>query len=150
MLQPGVDVRGWAEPLYFAACLLASGIWVAVGIYKLCHYRLMVGKIREKHLPLPTLAYWCSVTAEFAGAVLVATQWSVWGGALIWLIFLLIATPVFHGDLWHDGTINYPQYVHFFKNVSIAGGLLALIALSFMHASVDQPHAAPAVTRTAE
>lgn len=150
MLESGVDMRGSTELLYFAACLLASGIWVAVAMYKLFHYQLMVEKIREKHIPLPTLAYWCSVAAELGGAVLVVTQWSVSGGVLIWITFLLIATPIFHGDVWRDGSINYPQFVHVFKNISIAGGLLALIALSLMHAPVVRPQAAPTTTHTAE
>lgn len=131
MLNPNLDMRGWMELLYPAACVLASGIWVAVASYKLFHYQRTVENIREHHIPLPVLAYWCSVTAELAGALLVVTQWSVWGGALIWLVFLLITTPIYHGDLWRDGKINHPQFIHFFKNVSIAGGLLALIALDF-------------------
>lgn len=148
MLEAGLDLRGWVDPLFFAACLLASAIWVAVGIYKLFHYRIMLETIRNHHIPFPALAYWCSVVAEFFGAILVAMQWSVWGGALIWLFFLLVATPIFHGEIRKDGRINYPQFVHLFKNVSIAGGLLALIALDFAHTSAVQPLAAPTVAGT--
>lgn len=143
MLAAGWDLRTWVDPLFFAACLFTAGIWVAVGIYKLCHYEIIIGTIRRHHIPLPALAYWISVLAEFVGALLVVTQWSVWGGALIWLLFLLITTPIFHGKIWKDGDINYPQYTHLFKNVSIAGGLLALMALDFAHASVAESPVVP-------
>lgn len=112
-----------------AACVLSSCIWGAVGLYKITHIERMVGVIRSHSLPLPHTAFWLSVIVELGGAALMITQQHIWLVALLWLGFLLVATPVFHGNIIENRTINYPQFVHAAKNVSIAGGLIALIVI---------------------
>lgn len=98
-------------------------------MYKLSHSGKMIQNIRDHQIPFPKAAFVASVFAELTGALLVGAQIGVAEGALIWLVFLLIATPIYHGAVLRAGTLDYPQFVHFLKNISIAGGLIALIVI---------------------
>jgi hypothetical protein len=54
----------------------------------------------------------------------------VWFACLAWLVFLLPASWLYHFRFMvRSGAINFPQLVTGWKNVSIAGGLIALILL---------------------
>ncbi len=118
-----------ADLLFVLACWLSCAIWAGVGAYKLCHRHEMIEIIRSRAIPWPVAAYMASTAAELIGALLVGTQIAVTEGALIWLAFLLVVTPIFHGAVLRDGAIDYPHFVQLLKNLSIAGGLLALILI---------------------
>lgn len=111
------------------ACILSSGVWLAVGLYKITHIQMIIGGIRAHSIPFPVFSFWLSVIVELGGAALMITQQQIALTAVLWLIFLIVATPIFHGRVINKGTIDYMQLVHCGKNVSIAGGLVALIAL---------------------
>lgn len=111
------------------SCVLSSGIWLAVGLYKVTHVKRMCDVIRDHSIPFPVAAFWLSVTIELGGAILMITQMYIWLVASLWLGFLIVATPIFHGRILKDDTIEYSQLVQLAKNVSIAGGLVALIIL---------------------
>lgn len=111
------------------ACVFSTGVWVFVGLYKLTHRKRMVEVIRNHHIPLPEAAYWLSMAVELGGAGFLLFQQTIWAVVLVWLLFLCIATPIFHGAVLRDGVIDYQQLVHVGKNFSIAGGLIALLII---------------------
>lgn len=115
--------------LLIIACVLSTGIWVAVGLYKLTHRQKMVDVIRAHNIPFPHLSFWLSVFVELGGASLLLFQSRIWVVVLAWLVFLCIATPIFHGGVIRNGTLDYQQLVHVGKNFSIAGGLIALLII---------------------
>jgi hypothetical protein len=54
----------------------------------------------------------------------------VWAVCIAWLAFLVPATWIYHFRfMMKDGAIVFPQFVTAWKNVSIAGGLFALLLL---------------------
>jgi len=64
------------------------------------------------------------------GAVLMVIDEYVWLVSLAWIAFMIPATWMYHCKfMLKDGTIVFPQFVTGWKNVSIAGGLIALILL---------------------
>jgi uncharacterized membrane protein YphA (DoxX/SURF4 family) len=67
---------------------------------------------------------------ELVGSLLLIIDRYVWLVALAWLVFLVPASWIYHFRFMvKDGTIDFGQFVTGWKNVSIAGGLLALILL---------------------
>ena len=113
--------------LVAAACVLSTGVWVFVGIYKLTHRDRIIGVIRAHNIPAPHFAYWFSIVIELGGAALILLHQAIWVAILGWLAFLAVATPIFHGAVFRNGEIDYQQLVHVGKNLSIAGGLIALL-----------------------
>ena len=119
-----------AELAYLAARVLSCGIWVTAGLHKATHYRSNITEMGHLGVPLPRIVLPLVLVMEMVGAVLLIGDQYVWAVAIVWLIFIVPASWLYHFRFMvKDGTINFPQFVTGWKNVSIAGGLLALILL---------------------
>ena len=119
-----------AELAYLVARVLSCGIWVAAGLHKATHYRANIAEMGHLGVPLPRLVLPLVLALEMVGAVLMVVDEYVWLVALAWTLFMIPATWMYHFKFMvRDGTIVFPQFVTGWKNVSIAGGLLALILL---------------------
>jgi uncharacterized membrane protein YphA (DoxX/SURF4 family) len=81
-------------------------------------------------VPLPRLVLPLVLLLEMAGAALMVFDRYVWLVSILWIAFMIPATWLYHVKFMiKDGTIVFPQFVTGWKNVSIAGGLLALVLL---------------------
>jgi putative oxidoreductase len=119
-----------AEIAYLAARILSCGIWVAAGLHKAAHYEKNIAEMTHLGVPLPRLVLPLVLVLEMAGAAMLILDWYLWLAALAWLTFLVPASWMYHFRFMvKDGTIDFPQFVTGWKNVSIAGGLIALILL---------------------
>ena len=119
-----------ADVAYLAARVLTCGIWVAAGLHKATHYRANLAEMAHLGVPSPRLVLPLVLILEMVGALLLVTDEYVWAVCLAWLVFLVPASWLYHFKfMLQDGTIVFPQFVTGWKNVSIAGGLLALILL---------------------
>jgi putative oxidoreductase len=119
-----------AELAYLAARVLACGIWVAAGLHKATHYRANIAEMGHLGVPLPRVVLPLVLILEMVGAALMVVDEYVWLVALAWIAFMIPATWMYHFKFMiKDGAIVFPQFVTGWKNVSIAGGLLALILL---------------------
>ena len=115
---------------YFLARLLSCGIWVAAGAHKATHYQANIAEMGHLGVPLPRLVLPLVLLLEMVGAALMLVDRYVWLVSLLWIAFMIPATWAYHVKfMLKDGTIVFPQFVTGWKNVSIAGGLLALILL---------------------
>jgi putative oxidoreductase len=118
------------ELAYLAARVLTCGIWVAAGAHKATHYQANIAEMGHLGVPAPKLVLPLVLLLEMAGAVLMIVDEYVWLVSLAWITFMIPATWMYHFKFMvKDGTIVFPQFVTGFKNVSIAGGLLALVLL---------------------
>jgi uncharacterized membrane protein YphA (DoxX/SURF4 family) len=119
-----------ANIVFTLARFLTCGIWVGAGLYKLFHFHETLEDMAANGVPLPRLAFWPVVAVELIGSVLIGTNTQVWAVALAWIGFILVATPLYHFRMYTpDGRLVFPQLVQTTKNVTIIGGLLALILL---------------------
>jgi putative oxidoreductase len=115
---------------YLLARVLTCGIWVAAGLHKATHYRHNIAEMGHLGVPLPRLVLPLVLALEMVGALLLILDRYVWAVSLAWILFLIPASWLYHFKfMMKDGTIVFPQFVTGWKNVSIAGGLLALILL---------------------
>jgi putative oxidoreductase len=118
------------ESVYLIARILTCGIWVAAGLYKLTHYEHTINEMQGNGIPLSRLALPVVILLELAGSVMLVSDYFVWAVSVAWLVFMAPASYVYHVRfIVKDGTIDFGQYITFWKNVSIAGGLLAVILL---------------------
>jgi putative oxidoreductase len=119
-----------AEFAYLVARVLTCGIWVAAGAHKATHYQANIAEMDHLGVPLPRLVLPLVLLLEMVGAVLMVVDEYVWLVSLAWIAFMIPASWLYHFKfMMKDGTIVFPQFVTGFKNVSIAGGLLALVLL---------------------
>ena len=119
-----------AAVAYFLARVLTCGIWVAAGLHKATLYQANIAEMGHLGVPLPRLVLPLVLLLEMVGAVLMVIDEYVWLVALAWIAFMIPASWLYHFKfMMKDGTIVFPQFVTGWKNVSIAGGLLALVLL---------------------
>ena len=79
-------------------------------------------------IPFPRLVLWIGFSMQFAGGLMVALNWNTRLGAIILIIFTILASAIFH-RYW---TVQDPLRRHFhvsflFSNAAVIGGLLLLM-----------------------
>jgi putative oxidoreductase len=113
---------GGALPL--AGRVGIAAIFILSGLSKLAAPAAAIGYIQSVGLPLPQLGLAIAVLVELVGgvALVLGYRTRLVAGALA--AFSIVAAIFFHAAL---GDQN--QFIHFFKNVAIAGGLLNVMAL---------------------
>jgi uncharacterized membrane protein YphA (DoxX/SURF4 family) len=115
---------------YLVARVLTCGIWIAAGLHKAAHYEANIKEMAHLGVPLPRLVLPLVLILEIVGSAMLIFDYAVWAAAIAWLVFLVPASWLYHFRFMvQSGTINFPQLVTGWKNVSIAGGLIALILL---------------------
>lgn len=84
--------------------------------------------IASRGLPQPQLLAMASAVVEVAAAIMVIIGFKARYAALLLAVFTVVVTPIFH-DYWNLAEPQrYQQYLHFWKNMAILGGLLLLAA----------------------
>jgi len=115
-----------------AARVLLAALFLVSGVEKLFAPAMIQGYIASEGLPFPPLVYAITVVIEVgAGALLlVGFRTRLMAGVLA--AFTVAAALIFHRAL---GDPN--QFVHFMKNLAIAGGLLHVAAVGAGAFSLD-------------
>lgn len=117
--------------------LLLAAIFLLSGFGKLANPAGTIGYIASSGLPLPEVAYAGAVFVEviLAAALVLGYRTRLVAAAIGG--FTLVTAFAFHFNL---GDQN--QFIHFFKNIAIAGGLLQVVALGGGKLSLDARRAA--------
>lgn len=109
-----------------------AAIFVLSGLAKLQAPGATIAYISSVGLPLPQLGLAIAVLVELAGGIALVLGYRTRLVAAILAVFSIATAFAFHSNL---GDQN--QFIHFFKNVAIAGGLLNVIALGGGTFSLD-------------
>jgi putative oxidoreductase len=112
-----------ADALALAGRVLIAAIFVISGASKLLDPASTMGYISAMGLPFPELGTGIAILVELGAGVALAIGYRTRAVATILALFSLATAVLFHGAL---GDQN--QFIHFFKNVAMAGGLLQIIA----------------------
>ena len=116
--------------VYLLARILTCGIWVAAGAFKATHIGPTVAEMKGHGIPLAHPVLFLVIALEIVGSLALIFDVYVWLVCVAWLVFMVPASYLYHFRFMvRNGTIDFVQWVLFWKNVSIAGGLFALILL---------------------
>ncbi len=112
--------------------LLLAAIFLLSGISKLSAPAGTIGYTASAGLPFPEVAYAGAVFIEvvLAAALIVGFQTRLVAAAIA--AFSVVTAFGFHFNL-----ADQNQFIHFFKNIAIAGGLLQIVAFGGGALSVD-------------
>lgn len=103
--------------------VLLAAIFVLSGVSKLADPTGTIAYITSAGLPAPSLAYGVAVIVELVGGLLLIAGIRTRIVASAIAVFSLAAAFGFHANL-----ADQNQFIHFFKNVALAGGLLQVAA----------------------
>ncbi len=108
--------------------ILLGLMFVMSGFGKIIGFEGTAGYIGSRGLPLPELVAALTIVVELGGGLmLLLGLYSRWAGLAL-AGFSILAAVLFH-DYWNaDAASHMGQYINFWKNVSIAGGMLLVTA----------------------
>jgi putative oxidoreductase len=124
--------------------VLIAVIFIISGFGKIAGPEATQGYIASVGMPAPFLAYIGAIVIELGGGILLIIGYRARLVAAIMAVFTVVAALYFHHAF---GDQN--QMVHFLKNVSMAGGLLQVVAFGAGAFSLDNRRAvgSPAAAR---
>ena len=119
--------------------LMLALVFLISGIGKIVAPAATQSYIAAAGLPLPMLAYVIAVVVEIGGGVLLVLGVRTRVVAMILALFSIAAALSFHHNF-----ADQNQFIHFLKNVAMAGGLLQVYAFGAGAWSIDSRSAVPA------
>ena len=116
--------------LLFIGRLLLGGAFVLAGLRNVQNETFVTGLMAARGVPQAKLALWVGIVLQtIAGALVMAGVWTAIASAVL-VLFLIVATPMFHNFWDHQGPDRASRINGFVGNVALAGGFLTLIAQS--------------------
>lgn len=112
--------------------VLLATIFLVSGCGKLLAPSDAIAYIASAGLPLPPAAYAITLVVELAGGLLLLIGLKARLAALVLALFSIAAAAQFHSAFGDPD-----QWIHFMKNLAIAGGLLQVFAFGAGAISVD-------------
>jgi len=112
--------------------ILLSAIFILSGFSKIAAPAAMVGYIESVGLPFPQLALGIAIAVELGGGLLLIAGYRTRLVALGLAVFSVVTALGFHHNL-----ADQNQFIHFFKNIAMAGGLLQVVAFGAGRFSLD-------------
>jgi putative oxidoreductase len=112
--------------------VLLAALFLVSGIQKLFVPDMIQGYIASVGLPAPSLVYAITVVIEIGAGALLLVGFRTRLMAWVLAVFTVAAAVIFHRAL---GDPN--QFVHFVKNLAIAGGLLHIAGVGAGALSLD-------------
>lgn len=112
--------------------VLLSVIFILSGFSKLAAPAMMIGYIGSVGLPLPHVALAVAIIVEIGGGLALIAGYRTRTVAAVLALFSVFTALAFHSAL-----ADQNQFIHFFKNVAMAGGLLQVVAFGAGRFSLD-------------
>jgi putative oxidoreductase len=106
--------------------------FILSGVGKLAAPAATQGYIAAMAVPVPVIAFVIAVIIEVGGGALLLVGYRTRIVALVMAVFSIATALLFHHNF---GDQN--QFIHFMKNVMLAGGLLQIVAFGAGAFSVD-------------
>ncbi|WP_433899708.1 DoxX family protein [Pseudomonas sp. PSE1(2024)] len=112
--------------------VLLSVIFILSGFSKLAAPAMMIGYIGSVGLPLPHVALALAIIVEIGGGLALIAGYRPRTVAAVLALFSVFTALAFHSAL-----ADQNQFIHFFKNIAMAGGLLQVVAFGAGRFSLD-------------
>jgi len=109
-----------------------AAIFLLSGISKLTAPAATIGYISSVGLPFPEVGLAIALVVELLGGAALILGYRTRAVAAILAVFSIATAFAFHNALGEQN-----QFIHFFKNVAIAGGLLNIVAFGGGALSLD-------------
>ena len=118
--------------------VLIAAIFAYFGYIKALNFGATVGYFTKWGFPLPEAAAVLAVAFELGGGILLIVGWKTRPVAWLLALYTVIATAVAHRYWSYPPEQAFNQMSHFFKNLSLIGGLLYLAAAGPGPLAVDR------------
>jgi putative oxidoreductase len=118
--------------------ILVALIFVISGAMKIGGFAGVAGYIGSKGLPMPEVLAALTIALELGGGILLVIGWKTRVVALLFFLWLIPTTLLFHKFWGIDAAQVQNQFNNFMKNVSIMGAMWLLMAFGPGAHSLDK------------
>ena len=125
------------NPFALLSRVSLAALFLPAGLAKLTGFDATVAYITAVGLPAPTLAAAAALVLEIGGGIALILGVGTRFAALALALFTLIASVVFHAYWAAPADQAFVTQLLFFKNIGVAGGLLAIAAFGAGRWSLD-------------
>lgn len=108
--------------------ILLAALFIIFGYSKIGGFAGTAGYIASKGLPLPQVIAGLVVALELGGGLLLAIGYKARWMALALGVFCIVAAVIFHAFWTLPADKQMGDMINFWKNMSIAGGMLMVFA----------------------
>ena len=125
--------------------LLLSSLFIWAGYGKLMDIGATLQEFQAGGAPAPSLMVWVAIIIELGGGLaLLVGVLTRWVAGILALWCLATAFAVHLGAAMHAGdpAVALDNMIHFYKNLSLAGGLTYVVAFGAGRFSIDKRAAA--------
>jgi putative oxidoreductase len=129
---------GLTNALALAGRILVALIFVISGYGKIAGFEGIAGYIGSKGLPFPQVLAALTILLELGGGLLLMLGFKTRWVALLFFLWLIPTTFIFHAFWGLDPKAAQQMQIHFMKNVSIMGAMLLLVAYGPGAYSIDK------------
>jgi putative oxidoreductase len=129
---------GLTNALALAGRVLVALIFVISGYGKIGGFEGVAGYIGSKGLPFPQVLATLTIILELGGGLLLMLGFKTRWVALLFFLWLIPTTFIFHAFWGLDPKAAQQMQIHFMKNVSIMGAMLLLVAFGPGAYSIDK------------
>lgn len=103
-------------------------LFLVMGWGKLSDFSAAIGYMSQTGAPFPTLSAIIALAVEIGGGLALVFGILVEPVAIILALYTIVTGFIGHHFWTMSGMLRYDMMIHFYKNISIAGGLLAVAA----------------------
>lgn len=121
-----------ADVLPMVGAVLLCAIFLVSGLGKLAQPQQTIGYIAATGAPFPMVGYGLAVAVELGGALALLLGFRARTAAAVLAGFCIASALMFHNNL-----ADQNQFIHFLKNVAMAGGFLQVAAFGRGRISLD-------------
>jgi putative oxidoreductase len=118
--------------------ILLAALFVPAGFGKIGGFAGIVGYIGSVGLPLPQLGAVIAIVVELGFGLMLLAGFKTRLTSIVLAVFTVAAAVLFHNYWGMPADKAYVNQLMFFKNIAIAGGLLAFAAFGAGRFSIDK------------
>jgi len=118
--------------------ILLAWMFIHSGFGKIGGFDGTVAYIASKGLPMPQVAAVLAIVVELVGGIMLAVGFKARWAAIVIAIFSIAAGVLFHNYWAVEAAQQMSQSINFWKNITIAGGMLMVFAFGPGRYSVDK------------
>jgi len=130
-------VNTYQDTVALVGRILLASLFVLSGYNKIVGFDGTVGYIASGGLPMPAVVAVLTILLELVGGLMLVVGLLTRPVALAIAAFTLLAAFMFHAYWSVSDAARMGQYLSFWKNMSIAGGMLVLAAFGPGTISLD-------------
>ena len=129
--------NGKNETILLCGRVALGAIFVKSGLMKLLGLSVFAASLAKRGVPQSGTWALIGATVEFVGGVLIVSGLRVREASMLMMLFVIVATGIGHRFWEFADAARRTQESQFFKNLSIFGGFLLLLASGGGRYSLD-------------